>query len=222
MLHIAATVDVADEIKTTKKILLPEIVTLMNINQIPTQIMVMERYEESLHDYLKNFDWSNRDLSFIYPERKVIAQNIISSVRFLHSLYIVHLDLKPANFLIRHKNQNKIEAVLIDFGISQSLADVVPSDDLIEMSNLRDFESALRSNKINYVVSERVGAGTPRAGTPGFASPEQLLGRCSEKSDIYSLGKLLLFLMLPMNVCFYLFFEPHSTKNQIPHQEKLL
>ena len=219
LLHLAAAVDVNDEIKLIKNVLLPEMTTWMKINQLPTRILIMPKYEQSLYDYLKNYDWDNRDLSFVYPERKTIMKQIITSLKFLHSLQIVHGDIKPSNYLLRRKTDNSIETVLTDFGISRSLAEIQITNDELNITNLTDFEDAVKNNTIKF-KSRKIE--NFRGGTPGFASPEQCIGKLSLKSDIYSFGRMLPFLMLPMETCLHLFYEPNTSQSDdLPPQEIL-
>ena len=94
-----------------------------------------------------------------------LFRQVCSAVQFAHQSLIVHRDLKPANILVSADGQVK----LLDFGIASLLP-----------SALDDAEEHTLT---------RAGA---RALTPGYASPEQLLGQpVGTRSDVYSLGVVL-------------------------------
>lgn len=97
--------------------------------------------------------------------RLELFRQVCSAVHFAHQSLVVHRDLKPQNILVNADGQVK----LLDFGIASLLP------------------SALDGAEDETLT--RAGA---RAMTPGYASPEQLLGRpIGTRSDVYSLGVVL-------------------------------
>ena len=82
-------------------------------------------------------------------------------VNRLHQFGLVHLDLKPANFIVKPN----LEVVLIDFGLSDfGVSDAMGKNDSLNCK-------------------------TYTAGTPAYMSPEQFTGQPVDKfSDYYSLG----------------------------------
>lgn len=97
--------------------------------------------------------------------RLELFRQVCSAVHFAHQSLVVHRDLKPQNILVNADGQVK----LLDFGIASLLPSALDG---------ADEETLTR-------------AGT-RALTPGYASPEQLLGRpIGTRSDVYSLGVIL-------------------------------
>jgi serine/threonine protein kinase/tetratricopeptide (TPR) repeat protein len=97
--------------------------------------------------------------------RLELFRQVCSAVQFAHQSLVVHRDLKPANILVSADGQVK----LLDFGIASLLP------------------SALDGAEEETLT--RAGA---RALTPGYASPEQLLGLpIGTRSDVYSLGVVL-------------------------------
>ena len=93
---------------------------------------------------------------------------ICDAVSYAHRQLIVHGDLKPGNILLCKAGGIK----LLDFGISRLIQ---PSDDTTE---------------------QKPGGTTQPAMTPGWTSPEQLRGdQAGIPSDIYSLGRILYFLL---------------------------
>lgn len=89
-------------------------------------------------------------------DRKRIVSELLEAVEFLHSIRIIHNDLKPENIIISN-NGNRLK--IIDLGLSDDDA--------------------------NYLIK------TPGC-SPLFAAPElNYLRHSDEKSDIYSIGKLM-------------------------------
>ena len=102
-----------------------------------------------------------------------IAREVAEALADAHSRGIVHRDLKPANLRLNKENRVKV----LDFGLAQRIS--MPAD-----------TSTMTADNL-------LSSGAPRsAGTPGYMSPEQLLGRpIGPPSDIFSLG-IVLFEML--------------------------
>ncbi|HVS15628.1 MAG TPA: serine/threonine-protein kinase [Thermoanaerobaculia bacterium] len=97
-------------------------------------------------------------------ERLGLFLEVCAAVRFAHRNLVVHRDLKPANILVTASGQPK----LLDFGIAK----------LLEPE---------RSG--HTVAATEAGA---RLMTPGYASPEQILGETvTTATDVFSLGVLL-------------------------------
>lgn len=64
----------------------------------------------------------NQNMRFISKEKTSILNQITKSVLFLNRAKIIHLDIKPSNFLLKTINDNELKVVLTDFGISQNIA----------------------------------------------------------------------------------------------------
>jgi predicted Ser/Thr protein kinase len=98
-----------------------------------------------------------------------IGGQLASAVAAAHRAGIIHRDLKPANVQLTPDGSVKI----LDFGIAT--ATVV---------------AASGTTRTDVSVIPRQLA--PAAGTPGYMSPEQMLGQpLDERSDIFSLGVVL-------------------------------
>jgi serine/threonine protein kinase/TolB-like protein len=96
-----------------------------------------------------------------------LFQEVCEAVEFAHSHEVVHRDLKPSNILVSADGRVK----LLDFGIAK-VAD-----------NASGMDATLTS-----------GGQTPM--TPGFASPEQIMGEpIGFGSDVYQLAVLLYLLL---------------------------
>ena len=64
----------------------------------------------------------NKDMRFISKEKTSILKQMTKAVLFLNKAKIIHLDIKPSNFLLKINEENVLKVVLTDFGISQSIA----------------------------------------------------------------------------------------------------
>lgn len=97
---------------------------------------------------------------------------VADGVRHLHSLGLVHRDIKPGNILWRGGTRSRASAepVLTDFGLLKDMS-VVPVP---------------AANPLSVIEGKAVAVGTPR-----YAAPEQLNGgEVTPSADIYALGML--------------------------------
>ena len=116
---------------------------------------------------LKSLMYANAKLPILSLQQKMtIFLHSCQVVNRLHQIGLVHLDLKPANFIVKPN----LEVVLIDFGLSDfSFSDIGLSDAMGKNASLN--------------------CKTYTAGTPAYMSPEQFTGQTVDKfSDYYSLG----------------------------------
>ena len=116
---------------------------------------------------LKSLLYANAKLPILNLQQKMtIFLHSCQVVNRLHQFGLMHLDLKPANFIVKPN----LEVVLIDFGLSDfSFSDFGLSDTRAKNTSLN--------------------CKTYTAGTPAYMSPEQFTGQPVDKfSDYYSLG----------------------------------
>ena len=91
--------------------------------------------------------------------------DILKILKSVHKQGIIHRDIKPSN-LIRRKKDGKI--ILIDFGAVKEIGTMA-------------FDSSKQEVKTQII------------GTPGYMAPEQHNGNPVYSSDIYALGKTVIF-----------------------------
>jgi len=116
---------------------------------------------------LKSLIYAHAKLPILSLQQKMtIFLHSCQVVNRLHQIGLMHLDLKPANFIVKPN----LEVVLIDFGLSDfSFSDIGLSDAMGKNASLN--------------------CKTYTAGTPAYMSPEQFTGKPVDKfSDYYSLG----------------------------------
>ncbi len=100
--------------------------------------------------------------------RLALFLQVLDAVQYAHANLVLHRDLKPSNILVTDEGQVR----LLDFGVA----------------TLLEPEGAALDTPLTRA--------TGRALTPGYASPEQILGTpLTTASDVYSLGVVLFELL---------------------------
>ena len=79
--------------------------------------LITDLYGKNLSQLIRSTDASNIDLSFV----RRVAKQVFSAVTFVHSLRLIHTDIKPENLVLRRDSTTvRPEIVLIDFGSSET------------------------------------------------------------------------------------------------------
>lgn len=193
----------------------------------------MELCKETLGDFLRKREKimakkkSYNDLinqsTNLFKEEKMneylsIFKSIIKALIYIHNENLIHRDLKPSNIFICDDGKIKVG----DFGLVTSLNSSVSTLDPspISKKSIKKFcfnEERENVNMTNNYLTKNVG-------TLKYASPEQLVNNFyDQKTDIYSLGLILLELVLPIKTEMErntLFIEIKE-KNEIPKNLKL-
>uniref|UniRef100_A0A182T4W8 Protein kinase domain-containing protein n=1 Tax=Anopheles maculatus TaxID=74869 RepID=A0A182T4W8_9DIPT len=132
--------------------------------------LVMEKGESDLHRILQGYT-SDIPLHTLMT----IWYQMVQCVHYIHGEGVIHLDLKPANFLMINGRLK-----LIDFGIASSIS--------FDSTSIMKFSQA---GTFNYISPEAL-IDTSSEMSPAGAQPRI---KMSKKSDIWSLGCILYLLL---------------------------
>lgn len=119
--------------------------------------IALELCAGAIKDYVKNDQWKAR----ISP--KSLISQMFEGLEWLHSLSIIHRDIKPTNVLLMEMS-TELVVKISDFGFAKQVQ--VPDS---QMSVVPD-------------------------GSDYWRAPEMDQGRYDKKSDVYSMGRLVLYI----------------------------
>jgi serine/threonine protein kinase len=117
--------------------------------------------------------------------RKLLQRfiDVCSAVSYAHSRGVLHRDIKPANIMLGSFG----ETLVVDWGLAKTFRNSAnqPPESTGNLTSTPQFDNAT-------IVGQTLG-------TPAYISPEQAAGQIDsmdERTDIYSLGATLYFLLL--------------------------
>mmetsp|Transcript_14311 Transcript_14311/g.24560 ORF Transcript_14311/g.24560 Transcript_14311/m.24560 type:complete len:704 (+) Transcript_14311:667-2778(+) len=184
----------------------PNIVKTYDVFKAEKQVyIVMEHMQKgSLFEYIR----SKRRLDEI--EALQITKEIAKGVAYLHSMGIIHQDIKSENVLMNDKNEYK----LADFGLSYRLSPTEPvptttsgsrkssSAEIASLSSSRANSgrmsqlSRTEDPKDKEKEKDKDDVDNSIQGTPEYLAPETIISKISGKeSDMWAVG-VLLYVML--------------------------
>jgi len=113
------------------------------------------------------------------PEAVSAAVDLLAAVSHAHFAGILHRDIKPENVILRPKGGLK----LLDFGLALPIRpeDVKEGEGGDEPAVFTLVETLTKRTEVGAIV-----------GTPGYMSPEQMMGeKLDARSDIFAIGAVL-------------------------------
>lgn len=157
------------------------VMPLLATYQTEEEMMLVTPYYSGcdLFDYIEQTYESGNQI----PEQDalVLAAQMLSAAEALHRAGVVHLDIKPENFMFASKEMGS-DLVLVDFGSAEPMK-LVSYADTMERYDPR-LDDQLPLERLNRVT-----------GTANYLSPEVADGRFSSRSDVFSVGVCLYTLL---------------------------
>ncbi len=137
---------------------------------------IIEKLERGVEEYVRRYP---------LPRLLELFVKACDAVAYAHSRNVMHLDLKPANIFVGPFG----EVLVCDWGLAKIMQSDEPLTQRIEIIPQEELPDG-------DILNDLTRRGTIK-GTPGFMAPEQVgkSQQVSSKTDIYSLGALLYFIL---------------------------
>ena len=162
--------------ENAKQRLATEGLVLQKLGQHEQIPQLLDHFEENKQYYLvlefiDGEDFAQEVQKKLLNEVEAIGflQEVLEILDFVHQQGVIHRDIKPSN-LIRRNHDRKI--TIIDFGAVKEIGTTI----------LESFLPTSRNSLYTQVI-----------GTPGYMPPEQNNGKPIFSSDIYALGKTVIY-----------------------------
>lgn len=175
----------------------PHVITLLDVYETEEEIQLVTEYcpGGELFDAIQKRQRRNRrqggsSTSGYEEQAASITQQILEALEKIHSLNIVHRDVKPENILLAKPNNGEsVHVKLCDFGVARPL---IPSEE--------EHHLTVATNGASSVCISSDGEASPltpgsrsrsfsTVGTDYYAAPELTYGGSYDTAvDIYSLG----------------------------------
>ncbi|MCM2272248.1 MAG: serine/threonine protein kinase [candidate division Zixibacteria bacterium] len=163
------------EAKVIARLEHPAIVPIHDVGLLPDgRVFYIMKYVEGVT--LARF----RERHLSVPDLIRLFQRIVDAVAFVHSRSILHRDLKPSNIMVGSFG----EVLVMDFGLAVAHAH--------KAENQTPTSAQAPTANLEKTASGEI------MGTPAYMSPEQASGdgeSVDQRSDIYSLGAVLYYLL---------------------------
>ena len=97
--------------------------------------IVSELLKQNLYEFGRHIRENMDEPYFTFPRLKKITKQVLEALNFIHSLNLIHCDLKPENIVM--KSYSRCEIKLIDFGSSCFQSDSVSLTTYIQSRSYR-------------------------------------------------------------------------------------
>jgi len=159
--------------------------------------LVFERLDASLRDFLK----ANDSVGLVLEDVRVMARQLLECLAFLHSIGLIHTDLKCRNVMLRDARH---QVVPLGRGSGSTM---VRSPYCCDIAVI-DFGGACFMDELH----------DGRIGTRQYRAPEVVIGvPWDEKSDIWSAGCIVAMLYLGVRP-----FQVHESMEHLALMERIV
>ncbi|MDX9721861.1 MAG: bifunctional serine/threonine-protein kinase/formylglycine-generating enzyme family protein [Myxococcota bacterium] len=173
-----------NEARLTAQLDHPNIVPVheLGVSEGGELFFVMKRVKgRSMRELIDALREGEEGLRWALHRRLADFVQVCNAIAFAHQRGVLHRDLKPDNVMIGDWG----EVLVMDWGVARVIE---ATDEAASAAPLSTGERRIVSSSVGQTLQGST------VGTPGYMSPEQILGderRLSPKSDVWSLGAIL-------------------------------